>query len=126
MHVLLFSDDLLFSSQVEGAARRAGHDFSQCRKVNLLLQQAASGPCVVLLDLSSGVVNLSEIVPQLNTSSSPPLAVIAFGPHVHADRLSQAQQLGCSEVMARGQFHRALPTLFQRWKSDTASDVGCE
>jgi hypothetical protein len=37
-------------------------------------------------------------------AASAATRVIAFGPHVHEDRLAAARAAGCDSVLSRGQF----------------------
>ncbi|QEG02576.1 hypothetical protein Mal15_66970 [Stieleria maiorica] len=106
--VVFLSGDLMFASRVRAAAESAGLEF----------QLAASLPDrggieFVIVDLStrSGAVDgLMDRCHQV----CPGARVVAYGPHVQVARLDQAKQAGIPLVMTRGQFDRALGTLFDR------------
>jgi CheY-like chemotaxis protein len=63
---------------------------------------------LVLLDLSTPGLDPKQLVPQLRRLTRPPIAIIAFGPHVHAARLAAAREAGCDEVLALGEFNSRM------------------
>jgi hypothetical protein len=69
---------------------------------------------VVILDLSTAVVDVSALVSAATVDSAKVRKIIAFGPHVHAERLSAAREAGCDEVVSRGQFFAQVDTILQR------------
>jgi CheY-like chemotaxis protein len=58
-------------------------------------------PRLVLLDLTTPGLDPRALFDRL---SEPRPKVIAFGPHVHEDRLQAARDAGCNLVLPRGQF----------------------
>ena len=108
MSIVLFSDDLMITSQVEGAARETGAQFHAVSSAKAALGQVeASAANLIILDLSCSSVDSASLVPQLKEIPVPP-RVIAFGPHVHAEKLAAAQDAGCDQVLSRGQFFSQL------------------
>ena len=104
MTIILFCDDLMTVSQVEVAAREAGLVFRDVSSADAVRQIAeTSEATLVVLDLACPAADPAALVPQLKTLSSAP-RVIAFGPHVHAEKLAAAQAAGCDQVLSRGQF----------------------
>jgi DNA-binding response OmpR family regulator len=112
MAIVLLSSDLAVLSRVEGAARRAGE----------IVRQAGGGPqaaeiCenedvrLVVVDLSTPGIDLVTIVPRLHKETSASRCIIAFGPHVHEQRLAEARDAGCDLVVTRGQFFSQLDSL---------------
>ncbi|MFM2094861.1 MAG: hypothetical protein RIS70_1985, partial [Planctomycetota bacterium] len=65
---------------------------------------------LALLDLGTVTGAVSELISELR-AGNPDCKVIAYGPHVHVDRLIEAQKAGCDEVLARGTFSREIPRL---------------
>jgi hypothetical protein len=53
------------------------------------------------------------IVEQLKAAPNRP-RVIAFGPHVHEERLQAARKAGCDEVVSRGQFFAQVEGMLAR------------
>ncbi len=106
--VLMLSGDLMFSSRVKSAAERAGKQF----------QMGGSLPGgeldkigFVIIDLSTRSGLLPEITQQCK-ARCPQARLIAYGPHVQADKLSAARKAGIETVLTNGQFDQALSRLF--------------
>ena len=113
MSVMVLTADLACSSQVSGAAARAGTAVEVVMNAARLVERAGEVlPRLVVLDLNAPSLDCGSIVPQLKALSPPP-SVIAFGPHVHEARLAAAQEAGCDRVMARGQFYAQLEGLLR-------------
>jgi CheY-like chemotaxis protein len=123
MEIIFFTTDLLFSSRVAGAAARAGLSLRTAadQAAGFALLKTAQADSIVLLDLNSLGVDPAEVVPVLRALTNPPRAIIAYGPHVHEDRLTAAAAAGCNEVLTRGQFNATMDDVLQRWR--TASEM---
>lgn len=114
MPVILLSADLATSSKISGAAARQALPFSVAMTVNRLCELAATAPrALVLLDLTFAGLAVTDVVANLRALASPPLAIIAFGPHVHEAKLAEAAAAGCDAVMSRGQFHAQIDEILQ-------------
>ena len=102
MHVLLFSNDLMTASQIEGAVRAWGGEISVATSVAASQHQEGRSVDVVIVDLSTA----SDVVATVTQyrEQTPPPRIIAFGPHVHAAKLAAAKEAGCDDVYTRGQF----------------------
>jgi CheY-like chemotaxis protein len=114
MLILFLTTDLVFPSRVAGVAQQLGARLETAASAEILLSKLAgskSGESVVLLDLNSPGVDPAVIVPQLKTLAAPPRSVIAFGPHVHAEKLAAAKTAGCDLVLTRGQFDAQMSSL---------------
>jgi CheY-like chemotaxis protein len=114
--VLFFSSDLVFSSRLAGAGQRLGMQVSAVSSLDAAAARV-NGDSVrlVILDLSSANVDPQVVVARLR-ESQPALAVIAYAPHVHEDRLRAAADAGCNEVLTRGQFDRQMEDLLVRYR----------
>jgi DNA-binding response OmpR family regulator len=112
MTVLLLSGDLAVLARVEGAARRAGEAVRQVAN-----GAQATGICqsenvrLVVVDLSTPGLEIAAVIRQLRSEPSSGSRVIAFGPHVHEQRLAEAREAGCDLVVTRGQFFSQLDSL---------------
>ena len=105
MHACLLSPDLMIGSHAAGAANRQAVRLKIVPNAQKLLESFATDPVrLVILDLAAPNLDVESLVAELRSRPDPP-RVIAFGPHVHADRLAAARAAGCDRVMARGQFH---------------------
>ena len=123
MAILFLTTDLLFSSRVAGAAARLGMTLKTAATPAALIEllAAAEPESLVLLDLNSPGVDPRQLAPMVRASQNPPRAIIAYGPHVHEDRLSAATAAGCNEVLTRGQFNARMEETLAKWQ--TASDA---
>lgn len=102
MNALLITTDLMISSTLDGAARAAGVDLNTKAPANL--GGSADGAALVAIDLAAPISDIAALVAQLR-NAAPAAKIIAFGPHVHVDKLEQARTAGCDAVMSRGEFH---------------------
>jgi len=114
MKAVLLSGDLMVLSRVEGAAATAGAIVraanSPRRACELCEAESAE---LLIVDLASCIDDLPELVGELRTRLGPALRIVAFGPHVHEDRLAAARAAGCDSVVSRGKFFSDLESLFQ-------------
>jgi len=120
MSVLLLSTDLMFAPRVSSMARTLG---SSCRMVSLSQLAEALSPetRLVLVDLALAGVEPAPLVAQIRATSTQ-AAVVAFGQHVHEERLEAAQAAGCTEVVSRGELHGRLQAILGRYLSPPGSD----
>jgi CheY-like chemotaxis protein len=114
MSALLLSTDLMITSQATGAAQRAGCPLAAVSNAAQLLERLSTEPAgLVIIDLASAKVDLPNLVEQLRAIPSAP-KIVAFGPHVHADKLKAAHDAGCDNVLSRGQFHAQAEAIFRQ------------
>lgn len=109
---LLVCDDLFFGTKVTGTARALGLRVDEVGTGEALA--AAVGvdrPSLVLIDLSVAgpVAALTGVLPE---GDERPY-VVAFGSHVDTDRLREAREVGCDEVLPRSRFTAELPELLR-------------
>jgi CheY-like chemotaxis protein len=116
--ILFLTTDLVFSSRVAGAAARSGLLMKTASNQAALLALAAAvrADSIAVLDLNSPDVDPEHIVPALRALPNPPRAIIAYGPHVHEDRLAAAAAAGCDEVLTRGQFNATMDDVLAKWR----------
>ena len=103
--VLAVTGDLMTSAPIEKACWLSG---ASCRviapaAVNHLEEQSLCR--LVLIDLAT-VEDVRSLVEAIQAKVAADVPLVAFGPHVHADLLAEAELAGCSQVLSRGQFHR--------------------
>ena len=105
---VLVSTDLMFVSNLEGAAQRTGTSVATVSTIEMLVERLQSHETsLVMLDLTSpGLVPMAWV--EHVRRASPITRIIAFGPHVHAAKLAAAVEAGCDEVLSRGQFDARL------------------
>ena len=121
MSVLFLTSDLMIASQVEGAAERCDVPLKVVASMDALAQKCqADDISLVLIDLGFVGLELKELVSSVkNARSARPAptrpAIVAFGPHVHANRLEAARAAGCDEVMSRGALCAQIDALLRRY-----------
>jgi DNA-binding response OmpR family regulator len=108
MAIILLSQDLMVISQVSGMAAQPGSSVravsSAADAVQACMEQT---PELIVIDLGTPAFEVGKFVQQLKATVPTPPRLVAFGPHVHVDRLTAARDAGC-EVMSRGQFFAQL------------------
>jgi len=114
MTVVLLSSDLAVLSRVEGAAMRMGRPVRSACGESLAVELCnAEDGSTLVIDLSMPSLDVASLVAQLRSSGGPGTRVIAFGPHVHEQRLATAREGGCDLVVSRGQFFSQLDTILK-------------
>ena len=108
--VVQYIQDMMFSSKVREVAKQAGVTLQTARDPAALVQAAAQGAKLVIVDL-----RLPRALEALEALAADPatrdLAKIGFVEHERTDIMDAARARGCSQVMAKGQFANALPRL---------------
>lgn len=111
----VFSKDLMFSSQISGAAKSAGFD----TKTVLGIDQVNSDSThYVVLDLTIPSLDIADAVRTLKDGGA---TVIAVGPHVHEAKLELARESGCDRVLSKGQASRELGAVLAKLSEDDPS-----
>ncbi len=110
MAVLVIVDDLIFRSRIVAAASHL--------QASIRLADAASMPAVrsaedwqlVIIDLSLDSGDPIALIRHLR-GALPLTPIVGFFSHVQLELQQRAQEAGCSVVMPRSAFVRALPQL---------------
>ncbi|HIF00807.1 MAG TPA: hypothetical protein EYG03_10545 [Planctomycetes bacterium] len=101
--VVLLAKDLMLSSTVSGFAAQAGRQFCSAGSVSDVVAAISEDAAALLLvDLGTpglDVASLAESVP-----ANVLQRAVAYGPHVHTEKLEAATKAGFGKVMSRGQF----------------------
>jgi len=115
---VLLASDLMLSSTVSGFAASAGLKFCSALTADEVAAFVAAADNVLLLvDLGAPNLDVGELA---NSVSEAVLqTAVAYGPHVHTERLAAAQQAGFGQVMSRGQFSAQVGRMI----SDAAMSV---
>jgi CheY-like chemotaxis protein len=107
--IALLSNDLMFPSAVAGVAAQFDAKLHVVGSVAELTALCEKVPlALAILDLAARGFDVADVVAQLRQSTASPTAIVAYGPHVHAEKLAAARAAGCDEVVTRGQFHGAM------------------
>jgi DNA-binding NarL/FixJ family response regulator len=112
---LLLSDDLIFTSRIVGTARGLGLSLLAGRTAESLVELARrSPPRCAILDLDNPGLDLPALLHSLK-EIAPGLRVVAYGPHVDAERLRAARAAGCDLVLPRSKFVEQLEKELPGW-----------
>jgi len=113
MQAVLITSDLMLGSQVSGAAAQHGVSLTMLMDAGQLADHAATETiALVVVDLATPRLDLSNVIQQLLAACDPVPRIIALGPHVQPAALQAAQDAGCDEVFTRGQFHAQMNDVF--------------
>ena len=116
--VFLLASDLMLSSTVSGAARVAGAAF-QSGDAAAAADVVTEYPQTLLLIDLGGLTS-----PIADLAASCPTAVreraVAYGPHVHTEKLAAARDAGIGRVISRGQFSSSLSRILQQYVESPA------
>lgn len=108
--------DLVMQSHVTAAAQRAQIALEIALTADALMTKVVSSPPrLVMLDLAEPALDLEHLVPRLKERLPSGATIVAFGPHVHRQRLAAAESAGCDVVISRGQFHAQTEAILKRY-----------
>jgi DNA-binding NarL/FixJ family response regulator len=114
MTVVLLSSDLTVLSRMEGAATRLGQTVRSASSEALAVELCKDDDArTLVIDLSMQSVDLASLVNQLKANEGSSTRVVAFGPHVHEQRLAAAREADCDFVVSRGQFLSQLDAILK-------------
>ena len=116
MAALALISELATQSQATAAATRSAAVLKTVASELALLAEAEQNPPgLVILDLSHPGLSAAELVPRLKALLGSQVTIVAFGPHVHHERLEAARQAGCDVVISRGQFHAQIDQILAQY-----------
>jgi DNA-binding NarL/FixJ family response regulator len=108
--VVFLSDDLMFVPRVTAQAEAAGWTIRHVGSTTAAISVVHSdSPRLLVVDLETTGLELTTVITSLPATEPP--RTLAFGPHVHHQRLETARQAGCDLVVSRGRLSAELPTL---------------
>ncbi|MBZ0170962.1 MAG: hypothetical protein K8E66_01145 [Phycisphaerales bacterium] len=117
--VLYSAADLLWATKIKSTADALGVPCRPARNADMLRARLNDSEVrAVLLDLEApeqawellGVLRGPDAGERERAAT-----VLAWGPHVAADTLDKARELGADEVLTRGAFSASLPGLLTRF-----------
>lgn len=114
MTIVLLASDLTVLSRVEGAATRLGQTVQSASGESQAVERCdAENAETLVVDLSMPSLDVASLVNQLKANKGSNTRVVAFGPHVHEQRLAAAREAGCDLVVSRGQFFSQLDAILK-------------
>ena len=112
MTIVLLSSDLTVLSRVEGAATRLGQTVRSVSGESQVVELCKADEVnTLIVDLSMSSLDLETLVNGLKADATHSTRIVAFGPHVHEDRLEAAREAGCDVVMSRGRFFAEMDSI---------------
>jgi CheY-like chemotaxis protein len=106
--------DLFFSSKITGTASHLGLKVILAGNSEVLLARAAEGAAIVMLDLSATQLDPIGTITRLKSDpATAEIRIVVFANHENAEGMQRARDAGCNEVMTRGAFSSALPSILQ-------------
>ena len=112
MSIVLFSTDLMLYSVVSRAAADAGQSFRSDTNIDALATVLQDPETILCLDLNAETGDPAVLAMLLHPLSLP--RSIAFGPHVHIEKLKAASAAGFGHVLPRGQFVAQVESLLRQ------------
>lgn len=106
--------DLMFRSKVDTTLRHMGvdaHALAAADDPRAALDTLA--PAAIIVDLALGDERWRAIVAAAR-EGTPPVPVLAFGPHIDHAAQRAARAAGCTLVVANSRLARELPALVER------------
>lgn len=113
MDVVLLANDLMVASRLQNAASKIDakiHSATTGSQAIELCDQEKIG--LLIIDLAMPGLQL-DFVQQLKSKPGNGPRIVAFGPHVHKDRLAAAREAGCDVVLSRGQFFSEIESVLE-------------
>ncbi len=115
MGVVVLTSDLVLQSRLRAAGQRVGIAVEIATASDVVATKVEEAqPRLVVLDLAHRGLDPAQLVPQLK-ALVPAVSVVAFGPHVHPQRLAAATAAGCDLVKSRGAFHAEMDAILRRF-----------
>ncbi|MEO1993174.1 MAG: hypothetical protein ABGW78_14640 [Pirellulales bacterium] len=120
--LLLVSPDLMATSRIAGLAHDVGLHIETLRNLS---DSPKGGPfSYVLIDLQSVPGDVADIVSRIRSvldglpaQTDVPYRIVAFGPHVHKQRLDEARNAGADASVSRGELFGGFAGLLDKWSS---------
>ena len=113
MNVVLLANDLMVVSRLQSAVTKIGSQIHGANNGSQALELCDSKKAHwLIVDLATPGLEL-DFVQQLKAGPAHGTRIVAFGPHVHKERLEAAREAGCDLVLSRGQFFNDLEAILK-------------
>jgi len=118
--ILVACRDLMFRSKIDVMLRHSGITPGVLRASDDPAAVLAAGrPSAIILDLRLGPERWRPIVAEAR-AATPPIPILAFGPHIDRAAQAAARAAGCTLVVANSRLSRDLPALIQQVLDDAS------
>ena len=107
--VLVVGQNLFFLPRIQNAASPHGYKVTQARTESDFWDKFnESEPVLVLVDLEGDEATWPKVVERLRNEQKSDVRIVAFGPHSDVAGMAKARELGCNQVVSKGEFSRDL------------------
>ncbi len=115
MSAIFLSNDMMFSSHIMSAADNVDVALTVTMSPDGLINEVLDEQTqLVILDLRVAGIEPIELVQKIREISAN-AKVVAFGPHIHQQRLASARDANCDEVLTQGQFNSRMTDLLTKY-----------
>ena len=108
--LIAVTSDLMAAAPLENAARQAGVACTVWSSGQLAQAAPLADVRLVVLDLNA-TDQVADTISCIRDRLGSTISIVAFGPHVHEEKLLAAKQANCTAVFTRGQFHKSAATI---------------
>jgi len=115
--VLAVLEDLFFTVKINESAKRAGLSVAFVKSQRDALDEAASHPALIVLDLNFTSIDPLDLIRKLKADPDlRKITLLGYVSHVQGELKQEAQDAGCDMVLARSAFSQNLLQIMNRHK----------
>lgn len=115
--VLVVGQNLFFLPRIQNVASAFGYKVTQTRTEadfwDFWEKFKESEPALVLVDLEGDDATWPKVIEGLRNEQKSEVRIVAFGPHSDIAGMAKATELGCNQVVSKGQFTRDLGKILE-------------
>ena len=112
--VLVVGQNLFFLPRIQNAASAHGYKVTLARSEQDFWDMFEEAePVLVLVDLEGDDKIWPNVVEGLRNQHKSEVRVVAFGPHSDEASMAKARELGCNQVVTKGEFSRDLHKILE-------------
>lgn len=117
MTLLVATADFLFRTRISETARAAGKSAETAMSASALFEALRrERPSAIFLDLNSAPLDPLESLRTIRASGDlEGVPVVAFYEHVRQELANEAEAIGCTAILTRGQFTARLKDLISTY-----------
>ena len=110
--ILVVGQNMFFLPRIQNAADALGYTVRQARTESDFWERYQDTKTIlVLVDLEGDEETWPKVVEGLKKKAAADVRVVAFGPHSDEAGMAKAIELGCDQVVSKGEFSRDLPKI---------------
>ncbi|QGJ68979.1 Hypothetical protein PBC10988_6440 [Planctomycetales bacterium 10988] len=116
MSLLVITADMMFGSQIRVTTKQLDVPVQLIATQKRLPSPEEVDSQVILIDLEFPYPELLDWIAEVRRLNHSLEKMLAFGPHVHTEKLAAAKEAGCDEVWPRGKMVTSLRGLLESWQ----------